>query len=101
MCLACAVEEMSECTNITLELLILVDIDWPLKVLTSISVVILLESSWRLVWVLKSKGKDIFTEIHSGTTIWDSNRKERSNISKLGFFFLILTIYYIEYNGRP
>jgi len=73
------VEKISECTDITLEILVSVNINWSLRVLTSMSIAILLEGSWKLVQVFRSKEKDVFTEILLDATIWDGGKKERSN----------------------
>jgi len=42
-------------------------------------ITILLEGSWKLVQVFRSKEKDIFAKILLDATIWDGGKKEGSN----------------------
>jgi len=70
------IKDISECTKVALELK---DTNQSLEVSTFISIVISVKDFWELVLVLMSKGKDIFTEILSDTTVWDGSKKERSN----------------------
>ena len=54
----------------------LVIVDQPLEVSTSMSIAILLKGSWRLDNMLRPKRKNVFAKILSGATIWDSGKKE-------------------------
>ena len=51
------VEKISECTDFALEILVSVNVNWFLRVLTSISIAILLKGSWKLVQMFRSKKK--------------------------------------------
>ena len=70
---------MFEYTDKALELLVLELLDQPLTVLISISITILLEGSWELECMLRSKYNNIFAKVFLITIIWDSSKKERSD----------------------
>jgi len=72
-------DDALESTEVSLELLVLEDNDWPLGVLTSISIRISIESSYEILQEFKSKENNLFIEILLGATIWDDSKKERSN----------------------
>ena len=71
-------DKIFDCSDEALELLVLEWVDWSLRVLIFISVIILLASSWKLEYILMLKEKNIFAEVLLGTTIWDGSKKKRS-----------------------
>ena len=69
---------MFDCSDETLELLVLEWVNWSLKVLIFIFIVIFLAGSWKLEYILILKEKNIFAEVLLGTTIWDSGKNKRN-----------------------
>ena len=69
----------SEYANTSLELLVLKHIDWTLGVSTSISIGITMKGFCKLLWRFVVEGNNIFTNSLLGTTIQDSDKRERNN----------------------
>ena len=71
-------EEILECTNASLELLVLEEVNWPLEVSISISISWAIESSYKLLWRFEVKRNNVFANSLFDTTIQDSGKRERS-----------------------
>ena len=96
-------EDTSECVNNALELLTLKEADLPLLgVSMSIFIFEMSRTVGLTIVSLDVEGFSVFANSLRGTTIQDSGKRKRSDITSHSslFFFFKSTIYYMEHVGK-